>query len=93
MIVLYLTLTLHAPWSRSLKDKRSISRSIIARLRASYNASVCEVAAQDKHQLIELAVAALAFDHAQADSIAQNMADAVVGMTDAELIRVEREYR
>ncbi|NLD58275.1 MAG: DUF503 domain-containing protein [Clostridiales bacterium] len=93
MTVLLLTLTLRAPWCLSLKDKRSEVKRLIARLRSQFNASACETGRQDMLTLIELGVAALAFDHAQADSIVERVAAFVEANTDAELLSVSAEYR
>ncbi len=93
MIVLYLEFTLRAPLCNSLKDKRSVVRRLMARLRATMDVSVCEAGAQDHHRMIVLALAALAFDSAQADAVAQRLTHVAEGAADAELIRVEKEYR
>lgn len=93
MIVVYLELTLRAPMCNSLKDKRSVVRRLKASLRAAMDASVCEASAQEHHRLIVLAVAALAFDSAQADAMAQRLTHVAECAADAELIRVEKEYR
>ncbi len=45
-----LTIELMIPSARSLKDKRSAVRSLKDRLRSRFNASVAEVAYQDKWQ-------------------------------------------
>ena len=93
MLVLVMDLRLRAPWCHSLKDKRSEVRRMVAGLRGTFNVSVCEAEEQDIHQIIRLSVAALAFNHAQADSIAQRLADYVQGNTQAELVEVTRECR
>lgn len=59
MFVGVCTLTLRIPQACSLKDKRSVIRSILARVRARFNVSVAEVAAQDRHKDAVLAVAAV----------------------------------
>jgi len=51
-----LTMELLIPWARSLKDKRSAVRGLKDRLRSRFNASVAEVAYQDKWQRATLAV-------------------------------------
>lgn len=48
---------LHLSQSQSLKDKRRIVKSIIARLRSQYNISVAEVDDQDLWQLATLGIA------------------------------------
>ncbi|HHW24934.1 MAG TPA: DUF503 domain-containing protein [Clostridiales bacterium] len=92
MEVLYATFRLRAPWCRSLKDKRSVVKSLIAELK-KHNASVCESGAHDASQFIELTVAALVKNHAQGDSTAQLLESCVLGATDAELYEVTFEYR
>lgn len=93
MVVLYLMITLHAPWCDSLKEKRSEVRKLLARLRGNLNLSACESHMQDRHRTIGLTVASLAFDHAQGDSIAQSVIAAVESTTDAEITQIDKEYR
>ena len=50
-------LKIHIPGSRSLKDKRSVVKSLIARLRKQFNLSVAEV---DDHELWQIATIGLA---------------------------------
>ena len=47
MFVGVLRLTFHVPHARSLKDKRSVVRSFRDRVRARFDVSIAEVAAQD----------------------------------------------
>ena len=56
------------PWARSLKDKRSAVRGLKDRLRSRFNASVVEVAYQDKWQRAILAVCILNTDRRQLES-------------------------
>ena len=93
MILLLLTIRLHAPWCHSLKDKRSQVKRLTARLHSTFNVSACEVGEQDIHTIIQIGVAAIAFDSAQADSIAENVIGFVEGNTEAEVVAVEKEYR
>ncbi len=50
------TLTLHLPGLTSLKQKRGILKSLIARTRNNFNVSVAEVAEHDKWQLAQIAL-------------------------------------
>jgi uncharacterized protein YlxP (DUF503 family) len=93
MILLALTVRLHAPWCYSLKDKRSEVKMLLSRLRAKFNVSAAETGEQDSITLIELGVAAIAFSTAQADSIAETVEGFIQSNTEAEILRVEREYR
>lgn len=56
-VVGILQLTLYLPENHSLKGKRSVVRSIKARVRTKFNVSVAEVAELDSWQTIVLAVA------------------------------------
>jgi len=49
--------------SQSLKDKRQVVRSILDRLRNSFNVSVAEVDALDHRQLVVLGVAMVGTEH------------------------------
>jgi uncharacterized protein len=57
VVIGLLTVELQIPSSGSLKDKRQVTRSLVARLRQEYNISVAEVDHLDSWQLCTLAVA------------------------------------
>ncbi|HEX9439626.1 MAG TPA: DUF503 domain-containing protein [Roseiflexaceae bacterium] len=57
MIVGACTVTLHLHGIHSLKEKRSIVKSILARLRNEFNVSTAEVDAQDAHGRAVIGVA------------------------------------
>jgi uncharacterized protein len=57
MIVGVCTITLHLYAVHSLKEKRSIVKSVLARLRNEFNVSAAEVDAQDSHGRAVLGVA------------------------------------
>ena len=63
-----LTIELLIPWARSLKDKRSAVRGLKDRLRSRFNASVAEVACQDKWQRAIIAVCIIGSDRRQLES-------------------------
>ena len=50
-------ITLHLPGVRSLKEKRSIVKSILGRMRSRFNVSAAEVASQDVHGRAVLSIA------------------------------------
>ena len=56
------------PWAHSLKDKRSAVRGLKDRLRSRFNASVAEVAYQDKWQRAIIAVCIIGSDKRQLES-------------------------
>ena len=66
MIVGRLELTLNIPAARSLKDKRRVVKSLIARICNKHKAAIAEVGDNDKWQLCRLGVAVVSnrSDHA-----------------------------
>ena len=65
----------------------------MAKLRNKFNVSVAEVGEQDIHQIMVIAVAAIAADSAQSDSIIDHVVSFTESHTDAQLVSVEREMR
>jgi uncharacterized protein YlxP (DUF503 family) len=63
MIVGSLRVRLLVRESQSLKDKRQVVRSIMDRLKNSFNVSVAEVDALDHRQLVVLGVAMVGNEH------------------------------
>ena len=59
MLIAAAKLTLRAPWVRSLKEKRMIAQSLIARVSQKFHVSAAEVEQQDVHQTIVVGVAAV----------------------------------
>ena len=68
LVIALLTIEVLIPWARSLKDKRSAVRGLKDRLRSRFNASVAEVAGQDKWQRAVIAVCILNSDRRQLES-------------------------
>jgi hypothetical protein len=68
MVIGLLTLDLHFPAARSLKDKRQVLRSLETRLRNRLNVAVAEVEHQDLWQRARLAVVTVNTDHGHLDA-------------------------
>jgi uncharacterized protein len=68
MVIGLLTLDLHFPGARSLKDKRQALRSLETRLRNKFNVAVAEVEHQDLWQRARLAVVSVNTDHGHLES-------------------------
>jgi hypothetical protein len=68
MVIGLLTLELHFPGARSLKDKRHALHSLETRLRNRLNVAVAEVEHQDLWQRARLAVVSVNTDHAHLDA-------------------------
>ena len=82
-----LQFTLEIPYAVSLKDKRSVSRRIVARLRQRFNVAVAEVGSQDAWTRLTLGVACVSNSERHAQSILDQAIDAIEQLSiDAELI-------
>ena len=88
-----MTFRLYAPWVHSLKEKRSIVKSLIAKLQNRYHVSAAEIDEQDTHQMIVIGLAAIVPHNAMADSLMEDISLFVEENTDAEIIDEEREIR
>ena len=73
MVIGTLTVTLHVPESRSLKAKRQVVRSVVERVRRTFNVAVAEVADQDVWQVATLGVACISSDGRHADEVCQKV--------------------
>lgn len=88
-----MTFRLHAPWVHSLKEKRMIVKSLVARLQNKFHVSVAEVDEQDIHQIIVIGVAAIVPYNAMADSMMDEISQFVEGNCEAEILDEQREIR
>jgi hypothetical protein len=77
--------------SHSLKEKRKIVKSIIARLQNHFNASVSEVGANDMHQRAEIGFALVGNDHQVINSKIDKMFNLAEELGMAEIIHTESE--
>ena len=85
-------LTYRLPGNESLKGKRQLSRSLIARLRQRFNLAVAEVDGLDRHRTLVIGMACVSNEAAHASE----MLDAAIKFAgswrlDLELVDVERE--
>ena len=64
MVVGICTLELFLPGNDSLKDKRSVLKPLVVRMRREFNVSVAEVGEQDRWRSATLGVAAVSNDQA-----------------------------
>ncbi|MDA1000631.1 MAG: DUF503 domain-containing protein [bacterium] len=75
-----LTVDLQIHDSQSLKSKRKVVKSIIARLRNRFNVAVAEVDYQDKWQLCRLGVSAVSNEGRMTERQLRKVLDAIEGM-------------
>lgn len=91
MVVGILKIKIHIPWSHSLKEKRSVVKSICRRVKNKFNVSVAEVEEQDLHQIIVLGISYITNEGAQADRIAESVLNFIQSNIDGDIIEIDRE--
>ena len=77
---------------QSLKEKRSVIRSLKTKLHNRFNVSVAETAHQDLWQRAELTACVAATDSGQADSVLESAHGLVANEYRARIITVERRF-
>jgi uncharacterized protein YlxP (DUF503 family) len=75
-------LTLHLPGVQSLKEKRAVVRSLVARLRSRLDLTAAEVGSQDMLQRAEIGFAVVSEDY----STAKRLADEAMRFADSEVL-------
>ena len=93
MIIAVMTFRLHAPWVHSLKEKRMIVKSLVAKLQNRFHVSAAEIDEQDTHQIAVIGVAAIVPHNSAADSLMEKISLFVEENMEAEIIDEEREIR
>lgn len=75
MVVGVCTLELEIPASHSLKDKRHVVRSVIARVRQSFNISIAEVDSLDAWQHATIGIVCVSADEKYAHGLLEKVID------------------
>ncbi len=91
MKIATMTFRLHAPWVHSLKEKRMIVKSLVAKLQNKFHVSAAEIDEQDVHQFIVIGVASIVPHNAMADSLMDEISSFVEISTEAQIIEETRE--
>ena len=92
LFISLLTIELMIPWARSLKDKRGAVRGLKDRLRSRFNASVAEVACQDKWQRAVIAVCFIGNDRRQLESDMSRVGQLCEEARDVEISDIRRQW-
>jgi len=85
MVVGAAQVELHVHASRSLKEKRSVIRSIVRRIRNEFNVAVAEVGGQDTWQWAVLGLAAVGHDATSVRAVLERAIDFIEGLHMAEV--------
>jgi uncharacterized protein YlxP (DUF503 family) len=91
MFVAVVRVELHVPMAGSLKAKRSVVKSLVARLRQDLNCSVAEVGYQDLWQRAVLGVAVVSGTASGARKVAQQVEKVVYREPRVEVVGVHVE--
>ncbi|MFT6986611.1 MAG: hypothetical protein ACJAT7_002452 [Psychromonas sp.] len=90
--VTLVTIELLIPHAQSLKEKRREVRGLKDRIRSKFNASVSEVAYQDKWQRAVLAICLVGSDKSKLQSDTANIRNICEATTDIELTAIEQAW-
>ncbi len=93
MKILAVTFRLYVPWVHSLKEKRMIVQSLIAKLQNRFHVSAAELDEQDTHQFIVIGIAAIVPHSAMADRMLNEISSFTEETTGAEIVETLREIR
>jgi len=92
MVVGVLRVEVHLPVSHSLKDKRSVLKSVRDRLRHQFNAAVAEVDSNETWQRATLGISTVGEDRAYVQGLLRELTEWLRATRLVELIRVEEDY-
>ena len=93
MKIATMTFRLYAPWVHSLKEKRMVVKSLVAKIQNHFHTSVAEIDEQDTHQIIVIGVAVIVHSNSMADSVMNEINCFTEANTDAEIINETKEIR
>jgi hypothetical protein len=92
MVICLCTIDLHLPGANSLKDKRSVLKSVMRRVRNEFNVSIAEVDQQDVWRSAVLAVVTVSSDRAYAHGLVTKVVQWIErARLDAELVDYQIE--
>ncbi len=91
MVVGMLKIEMRLAEGSSLKEKRKVVKSLVDKIRSRFNASVAEVGANDKWQLIEVGITTVSNDRRHVDSSLNNILRFIESLYLAEVIGSDME--
>ena len=92
MVVGLLQVEVHVPHAHSLKDKRSVLKSLPDQLRGHFNVAVAELDSNEKWQRATVGVSTLGEDRTYVEGLLRQVTEWLRMTHVVELIRVEEEY-
>lgn len=91
MVVGLLRIEVHIPEALSLKDKRSVMKSLKDQLRGRFNVSAAEVDPNEKWQRAALGIATVSGDRRSVEGCLRQIVEWMRENRRIELIRIEQE--
>ena len=73
MVIGACEITLHLPECHTLKEKRQVVKSILARVRNQFEVAIAEVGENDRWQLAKIGVSCVSNDGQHAEAILQHI--------------------
>ena len=92
MVVGLLQVEIHLPLAQSLKDKRSVVKSLKDQIRGRFNVSVAEVDPSELWQRATVGLSTVGESRTIVDRILDDVTEWIRSTRLVELIRVERDY-
>ena len=92
MVVGLLQVELHLPVAQSLKDKRSVLKSLKDQMRGRFNIAVAEVDANEMWQRATVGISTLGDTRACVDRLLNDVTEWLRATRLVELIRIEKDY-
>lgn len=92
MKVIAVTLLFRLSDTFSLKDKRSIRKKLIDRLKNKFNISVSETDHMDDINLLEISFCAVSNDYKQLEKVHSSVMNFIESQFMLELLREEKDY-
>lgn len=93
MKVLTIEVKLYASWIQSLKEKRMVIKSLVAKLINKFHVSVAEIDAQDVHKTIVIGIAVIVDSQKRADQMEECIVNFVEDSTEAQILEIVSEIR
>ncbi len=92
MVIGILHVDVHLPEAHSLKDKRSVIKSLRDQLRGRFNIAVAESEPNEKWQRSAIAIAALGADRTYVQAVLRQVEQWIRDSHLVNLIQIEEEY-
>ena len=93
MKVLTIEVKLYAPWIQSLKEKRMVIKSLMAKIINKFHVSVAEIDAQDVHKTIVIGIAMIVDSQKKADQMEECFVNFIEDNTEAQILEIVSEIR